>query len=224
VASFVLVIVILLQRFGKGLAKNAAILIGLRLDVDGRGGGMQILFPYATLEPIRELLTQSFMGEKLGRDQVWEGHLATEIWQADVTMQAVLHEMMLPLKRVMRLKVGDTLMFDAKPSDLVTVRCGERSATFFIDPALTSDECLQVEQMLTSPSVRIPYGSDVALYDTDFDALIPIIITDFTSELSDTDEKLNSVKFTWRFAENRPKVAVPESPGIFNEKYNPTFS
>ncbi|MDE7033312.1 MAG: hypothetical protein K2O79_08925, partial [Muribaculaceae bacterium] len=65
---------------------------------------------------------------------------------------------------------------------------------------------------------------DVALYDTDFDALIPIIITDFTSELSDTDEKLNSVKFTWRFAENHPKVAVPESTGIFNEKYNPTFS
>ncbi len=78
--------------------------------------------------------------------------------------------------------------------------------------------------MLTSTSVRIPNGPDVALYDTDFDALIPIIITDFTSELSDTDEKLNSVKFTWRFAQNRPKVAVPESPGIFKEKYNPTFS
>lgn len=108
---------------------NAAILIGLRLDVDGRGGRMQILFPYATIEPIRELLTQSFMGEKLGRDQVWEGHLATEIWQADVAMEAVLHEMMLPLKRVMRLKVGDTLMFDAKPSDLVTVRCGEWALT-----------------------------------------------------------------------------------------------
>ncbi|GJD33746.1 flagellar motor switch protein FliM [Methylobacterium aerolatum] len=108
---------------------NAAILIGLRLDVDGRGGQMQILFPYATLEPIRELLTQSFMGEKLGRDHVWEGHLATEIWQADVTMDAVLHEMMLPLKRVMSLKVGDTLMFDAKPSDLVTVRCGDWALT-----------------------------------------------------------------------------------------------
>lgn len=108
---------------------NAAILIGLRLDVDGRGGRMQILFPYATLEPIRELLTQSFMGERLGRDQVWEGHLATEIWQADVAMEAVLHEMMLPLKRVMRLRVGDTLMFDAKPTDLVTVRCGEWALT-----------------------------------------------------------------------------------------------
>lgn len=108
---------------------NAAILIGLRLDVDGRGGQMQILFPYATIEPIRELLTQSFMGEKLGRDQVWEGHLATEIWQADVSMEAVLHEMMMPLKQVMRLKVGDTLMFDAKPTDLVNVRCGDWALT-----------------------------------------------------------------------------------------------
>ena len=108
---------------------NAAILISLRLDVDGRGGMLQILFPYATIEPIRELLTQSFMGEKLGRDHVWEGHLATEIWQADVTMDAVLHEMMLPLKQVMSLKVGETLMFEAKPSDLITVRCGDWALT-----------------------------------------------------------------------------------------------
>jgi flagellar motor switch protein FliM len=108
---------------------NAAILISLRLDVDGRGGMLQILFPYATIEPIRELLTQSFMGEKLGRDQVWEGHLATEIWQADVIMEAVLHEMMLPLKQVMSLKVGETLIFDAKPSDLITVRCGDWALT-----------------------------------------------------------------------------------------------
>ena len=108
---------------------NAAILISLRLDVDGRGGMLQILFPYATIEPIRELLTQSFMGEKLGRDHVWEGHLATEIWQADVTMDAVLHEMMLPLKQVMSLRVGETLMFEAKPSDLITVRCGDWALT-----------------------------------------------------------------------------------------------
>ena len=108
---------------------NAAILISLKLDMDGRGGGLQILFPYATIEPIRELLMQSFMGEKLGRDHVWESHLATEIWQADVEMEAVLHEMTLPLKRVLGLKVGDTLMFDKKPSDLITVRCGDWALT-----------------------------------------------------------------------------------------------
>jgi flagellar motor switch protein FliM len=108
---------------------NAAILIDLKLDMDGRGGLLQVLFPYATLEPIRDLLLQSFMGEKLGRDQVWESHLATEIFQADVAMEAVLHEMQLPLKRVLSLQVGDTIMFDTRPSDPITLRCGEWGLT-----------------------------------------------------------------------------------------------
>jgi flagellar motor switch protein FliM len=104
---------------------NAAILIDLRLDMEGRGGLLQILLPYAAIEPIRDLLLQSFMGEKLGRDPVWEGPLATEIWQADVAVEAVLHEMRLPLKRVLSLTVGDTILFDTRPDDLVTLRCGD---------------------------------------------------------------------------------------------------
>jgi flagellar motor switch protein FliM len=108
---------------------NAAILIDLKLDMEGRGGVLQILLPYATIEPIRDLLLQSFMGEKLGRDAIWESHLATEIWQADVSVDAVLHEMHLPLKRVLELQVGDTLMFDARPNDLVTLRCGDWNLT-----------------------------------------------------------------------------------------------
>src|SRR3954468_13554328 len=108
---------------------NAAILIDLKLDMEGRGGLLQILLPYATVEPIRDLLLQSFMGEKLGRDRVWEEPLATEIWQADLSVEVVLHEMRLPLKRVLSLQVGDTLMFDARPNELVTLRCGDWTLT-----------------------------------------------------------------------------------------------
>lgn len=108
---------------------NAAILIDLRLDMEGRGGLLQILLPYVTIEPIRDLLLQSFLGEKLGRDSIWEGHLATEIWQADVAVEAVLHEMRLPLRKVLSLEVGETLMFDARPNELVTLRCGEWTLT-----------------------------------------------------------------------------------------------
>jgi flagellar motor switch protein FliM len=108
---------------------NAAILIDLKLDMEGRGGLLQILFPYATIEPIRDLLLQSFMGEKLGRDHIWESHLATEIFQADVAVEAVLHELSLPLRRVLSLEVGDTIMFDAKPTDPITLRCGDWGMT-----------------------------------------------------------------------------------------------
>ncbi|MBT5161090.1 MAG: flagellar motor switch protein FliM, partial [Alphaproteobacteria bacterium] len=59
---------------------NAAILIKLRVDMEDRGGRLEIMLPYATLEPIRELLLQQFMGEKFGRDTIWESHLATELW------------------------------------------------------------------------------------------------------------------------------------------------
>ena len=56
---------------------NAAILVKLRIDMDDRGGRTELLLPYATLEPIRKLLLQQFMGEKFGRDSIWESHLAT---------------------------------------------------------------------------------------------------------------------------------------------------
>src|SRR5476649_290082 len=59
---------------------NAAILVKLRIDMEDRGGRTELLLPYATLEPIRKLLLQQFMGEKFGRDSIWESHLATELW------------------------------------------------------------------------------------------------------------------------------------------------
>ena len=104
---------------------NAAILVRLRIDMEDRGGTVELLLPYATIEPIRDVLLQMFMGEKFGRDPIWEGHLATEIGQADVAVEAVLYEAELPLRRLMELAVGDTLALEIKPDALVTVRCGD---------------------------------------------------------------------------------------------------
>ncbi len=103
---------------------NTAILVEFRIDMEDRGGRIELLLPYATIEPIRELLLQMFMGEKFGRDAIWEGHLATELWAASVEVEAVLYSEQLPLKRIMALEVGDTLMLDVSPQDLVTLRCG----------------------------------------------------------------------------------------------------
>jgi flagellar motor switch protein FliM len=108
---------------------NAAILVRLRIDMEDRGGNIELLLPYATIEPIRAVLLQMFMGEKFGRDQIWEGHLATEIGQAEIGVDAVLYEARLPLKQMMNLKVGDTLTLELRPDALVTVRCGNVALT-----------------------------------------------------------------------------------------------
>src|SRR5499427_2729236 len=108
---------------------NAAILVRLRIDMEDRGGNIELLLPYGTIEPIRAVLLQMFMGEKFGRDPTWEGHLATEIVQAEIAVDAVLYEAELPLRQLMQLKVGDTLPLEMRPDTLVTVRCGDVTLT-----------------------------------------------------------------------------------------------
>ena len=103
---------------------NAAILVRLRIDMEDRGGNIELLLPYATIEPIRPVLLQMFMGEKFGRDAIWEGHFATEVAQAEISVEAVLYEADIPLKQLMMLKVGDTLPLEMRPEALVQVRCG----------------------------------------------------------------------------------------------------
>ena len=103
---------------------NAAILIKLRVDMDDRGGRLEMLFPYATLEPIRELLLQRFMGEKFGRDSIWESHLATELWSTRLPMDAILDEQVMSLRKILNMQVGETLMLNATPNSPVVLRCG----------------------------------------------------------------------------------------------------
>jgi flagellar motor switch protein FliM len=103
---------------------NAAVLVKLRVDMEDRGGRVELLLPYATLEPIRELLLQMFMGEKFGRDTIWEGHLATELWRTNVELEAVLDELPMTLNQVMSLEVGQTLLLNVGPEARIHLRCG----------------------------------------------------------------------------------------------------
>jgi len=108
---------------------NAAILVRLRIDMEDRGGNIELLLPYATIEPIRPVLLQMFMGEKFGRDPIWEGHFATEVAQAEIAVDAVLYEAEIPLKQLMTLKVGDTLPLNMRADALVSIRCGNVTLT-----------------------------------------------------------------------------------------------
>jgi flagellar motor switch protein FliM len=102
---------------------NAAILVKLRIDMEDRGGRTELLLPYATLEPIRKLLLQQFMGEKFGRDSIWEGHLATELWSTRVQIDAILDEQVMPLSKIMSLQCGETVMLNASPDSRIELRC-----------------------------------------------------------------------------------------------------
>jgi flagellar motor switch protein FliM len=104
---------------------NAAIVIRLRIDMEDRGGRLELLLPYATLEPVRELLLQMFLGEKFGRDSIWETHLAEELWLTDINLTAVLDEQFMRLGDIFAFEVGTRIMLGATPDSLVDLRCGD---------------------------------------------------------------------------------------------------
>jgi flagellar motor switch protein FliM len=104
---------------------NAAVLARLRIDMEDRGGRIELMLPYATLEPVRELLLQMFMGEKFGRDSIWETHLANELWNTDVELDAVLDQVVVSLNEVMNWRPGSQIMLNAVPSSPIGLRCGE---------------------------------------------------------------------------------------------------
>jgi len=106
---------------------NATVVVTLRVDMEDRGGRIELLIPYATLEPVRELLLQMFMGEKFGRDSIWEGHLTAELWQTDVAIEAVLDQVELSLREVLNWTEGSRLELNATPTSKVGMRCGEVS-------------------------------------------------------------------------------------------------
>ena len=104
---------------------NACVLVRLRVDMEDRGGKLELLLPYATLEPVRELLLQQFMGEKFGRDSIWETHLAEELRSTEVALDVVLDEQQMPLSSVLALKVGDRITLGVAPGAPVRLRCGD---------------------------------------------------------------------------------------------------
>ena len=97
----------------------------LRVDMEDRGGKLDLILPYATLEPVRDLLLQMFMGERYGRDTIWENHMVEELWKTEVEIKASLKELTVDLGEIAKWEKGSFLGLDMAPSDDIILCCGD---------------------------------------------------------------------------------------------------
>jgi flagellar motor switch protein FliM len=103
---------------------NICAIATFRVDMLGRGGEFTLVFPYATLEPVRHKLLQRFMGEKSGRDSIWEAHMASEIRKTNVDVNVVLGEKAMAIAELKALEVGQTIALHKSPDDALDLACG----------------------------------------------------------------------------------------------------
>ncbi|MEL7486988.1 MAG: FliM/FliN family flagellar motor switch protein [Pseudomonadota bacterium] len=109
------------------IAQDASVcaLAKFRISIDDLGGRAAVIFPHATLEPVRRELSREFLGEGHGADSAWRDHLVKEVSEARVRVRAVLADKEMTLGAVKGLSRGDTLVFSASASRHVDLRCGD---------------------------------------------------------------------------------------------------
>jgi flagellar motor switch protein FliM len=79
------------------------------LEIGDLTGSLHMCIPYATLEPIRDVLYSSVQGDAIEVDRRWVKLLSNEIQAAEVELVAELAVAEATIEQVLALKVGDFL-------------------------------------------------------------------------------------------------------------------
>jgi flagellar motor switch protein FliM len=138
---------------------NPAVVAKLRIDMEDRGGRLEIILPLSTLEPILSLLGQEFAGEAPAADDAWGGRLAGGLRSASLEVRAVLGERRAPLSSLLKLKVGDTLVLDARPGAPVQLKAGATPLALGRLGRRNGRMAVRLEAPVTAAALRDKKGS-----------------------------------------------------------------
>jgi flagellar motor switch protein FliM len=83
----------------------------VNIVLEGGGGDINIVMPYAMIEPIKGLL-DSFNDDNTESDVQWRTALRNEVVEAKLNLNTFLVEKSLSISEVLRLKKGDIIPFD----------------------------------------------------------------------------------------------------------------
>jgi len=103
---------------------NIGAVCTFRIDIDGRGGRFAIMLPQATLEPVHDKLVQRFMGEQMGRENIWPHHMDQQVRATEVGVSVIMGETILTLEQIKALEIGQNIPFYAQPEQPMAIQCG----------------------------------------------------------------------------------------------------
>jgi flagellar motor switch protein FliM len=85
------------------------------LEIGETSGTVHICIPYATLEPIRDVLYSTVQGDSAEPDRRWVQLLKNQIQSAEVTLVAELAHAQTTVEQLLALKAGDFIELDLQP-------------------------------------------------------------------------------------------------------------
>jgi flagellar motor switch protein FliM len=91
---------------------EVVVITSFKLELEGGGGEMHVVMPYAMIEPIRDLLDSGVQSDRMEHDENWNRTLRSEIEDAVVELVPVLGHADMTIGRLVDLKPGDVIPCD----------------------------------------------------------------------------------------------------------------
>ena len=118
-----------------------------QLEIGDLSGAIHICMPYATLEPIRDVLYSATQGDAIEVDRRWVRVLTREIQAAEVTLVAELARADATVEQLLAMKPGDFIELERQPRIRATIegvpvfdcQYGTHNAKY----AIRVEECLR---------------------------------------------------------------------------------
>jgi flagellar motor switch protein FliM len=92
-----------------------------QLEIGEISGSIHFCMPYATLEPIRDILYSSTQGDSMEVDRRWVNVLTREIQAAEVVLVAELAHADATVEQLLAMKAGDFIELDRQPRIQATI-------------------------------------------------------------------------------------------------------
>lgn len=86
------------------------------VELEGGGGELHLALPWSMLEPIREQLDAGVQSDRIEKDENWIRAMRTQLLDADIELSSTLATRQISLRELSRLKVGDVIPLELRPT------------------------------------------------------------------------------------------------------------
>lgn len=86
------------------------------IELGSHSGEFHVCIPYSTVEPIRDILCSSVLGDATETDRRWVKMLSRQVQSAEVEMVTTLAEAPITVGQLLNMKAGDVITFDIPES------------------------------------------------------------------------------------------------------------
>jgi flagellar motor switch protein FliM len=116
------------------------------LEIGETGGEIHLCFPYASLEPIRDVLYSSLQGDGQEPDRRWVRQLTEQVQSAEVELTAELANTRITIAQLLKLQVGDFVALPIR--DLIPVKVDSVPVMECRFGAVNGHSAIRIERML----------------------------------------------------------------------------